>query len=132
MKPGDLVFIAADYFDPSVDTINNNNKKKEKTKVRKEKRSSLFDIPSALHRGKNKQRKAQIHNMVHVEIWMGDGEKTLGARAQRGVVQVHDSYRFVSQNYGNMRFFFKSIDTWLQGICHRHAGQTEGRAGGRR
>ena len=28
--------------------------------------------------------KKQRHDMVHVEIWMGDGEKTLGARWQKG------------------------------------------------
>ena len=59
--------------------------------------------------------------MVHVEIWLGDGEKTLGARRQFGVVEVHDSYNFVSKTYGNMKFHFKSIDTWLQGVCKRCA-----------
>ena len=29
--------------------------------------------------------KKQRHDMVHVEIWVGDGEKTLGARWQKGV-----------------------------------------------
>ena len=57
--------------------------------------------------------------MVHVEIWAQDGEKTLGARLQRGAVQVHDSYKFVSKTYGNMQYHFKSIDTWLLGICRR-------------
>ena len=57
--------------------------------------------------------------MVHVEIWAGDGEKTLGARWQRGAVQVHDSYKFVSKTYGNMTYHFRSIDTWLMGICRR-------------
>jgi len=28
--------------------------------------------------------KKQRHNMVHVEVWAGDGEKTIGARWQRG------------------------------------------------
>ena len=28
--------------------------------------------------------KKQRHDMVHVEIWLGEGEKTLGARWQRG------------------------------------------------
>ena len=26
----------------------------------------------------------QKHNIVHVEIWAGDGEKTIGARWQKG------------------------------------------------
>eukprot|EP00050_Salpingoeca_kvevrii_P003570 m.227467 g.227467 ORF g.227467 m.227467 type:complete len:733 (-) comp10851_c3_seq2:20-2218(-) len=64
--------------------------------------------------------KQQIHRMTHVEIWMGDGEKTLGARWQRGVVEIHDSYKFVSKSYGNMEYHFRSIDTWLQGVCVSH------------
>lgn len=72
------------------------------------------------------QRKPQIHRMVHVEIWMGDGEKTLGARWPKGEIQVHDSYKFVSKNYGNMQFYFKSIDTWLQGTCQRFDSKTNG------
>ena len=32
--------------------------------------------------------KKQKHDMVHVEIWLGDGDKTIGARWQRGKVQV--------------------------------------------
>ena len=28
--------------------------------------------------------KKQRHNMVHVEVWAGDGDKTIGARWQRG------------------------------------------------
>ena len=32
----------------------------------------------------NEKRKKQRHNMVHVEIWLGEGEKTVGARWQRG------------------------------------------------
>ena len=32
----------------------------------------------------NPHSKPQKHNIVHVEIWLGDGEKTLGARWRRG------------------------------------------------
>lgn len=28
--------------------------------------------------------KKQRHNMVHVEVWAGDGDKTIGARWQHG------------------------------------------------
>lgn len=28
--------------------------------------------------------KPQKHDIVHVEIWLGEGEKTLGARWQKG------------------------------------------------
>jgi len=32
--------------------------------------------------------RAQAHNMVHVEVWLGDGSKTVGARWHKGCVQV--------------------------------------------
>ena len=63
--------------------------------------------------------KKQKHNMVHVEIWAGEGAKTIGARWQKGKVQVFDSYRFEAKSYHSMQYYFKSIDTWLQGICKR-------------
>ncbi|XP_042335782.1 LOW QUALITY PROTEIN: inactive polyglycylase TTLL10 [Sceloporus undulatus] len=66
------------------------------------------------------QRKRQPHDIVHVEIWLGYGERSLGARWKRGKVQVFGSYRFVSQTYGGMEYHYKSIDTWLQGICTSH------------
>ncbi|PAA88444.1 hypothetical protein BOX15_Mlig023358g1 [Macrostomum lignano] len=61
--------------------------------------------------------KKQKHNMVHVEVWLGDGPKTIGARWQKGKVQVFDSYKFVSTSYHSQVHHFCSIDTWLQGIC---------------
>ncbi|XP_069466185.1 inactive polyglycylase TTLL10 [Ambystoma mexicanum] len=68
----------------------------------------------------NPQRKKQIHDMVHVEIWLGQGQRTLGARWQMGAVQIFDSYRFVSTSYGDMKYHFKSLETWLQGTCVSH------------
>ncbi|EDQ90416.1 uncharacterized protein MONBRDRAFT_24169 [Monosiga brevicollis MX1] len=65
-------------------------------------------------------KRTQRHQMVHVEVWLGEGEKTIGARHQTGVIQVHDSYKFVSKSYGNMQFYFRSIDTWLDGVCKSH------------
>ena len=32
----------------------------------------------------NEERKQQRHNMVHVEIWLGEEDKTVGARWQKG------------------------------------------------
>ena len=61
-------------------------------------------------------RKAQIHNVVHVEIFLGDGEKTIGSRDSKGVVQIYDTFQFESENYFNIEYHFKSIDTWLRGI----------------
>uniref|UniRef100_A0A8C4RXG7 Uncharacterized protein n=1 Tax=Erpetoichthys calabaricus TaxID=27687 RepID=A0A8C4RXG7_ERPCA len=65
----------------------------------------------------------QIHDVVHVEIWMGDGRRTLGARWQRGRVQVFESYQFISRSYGDMKYHFKSIETWLQGVCMSHCSE---------
>ena len=57
--------------------------------------------------------------MVHVEIFLGGptGEQTIGARWNNGVVSIFDSYKFVSKSYYNIKYHFKSIDTWLQGVC---------------
>ena len=82
MKPGDLVFISAIYY--------------------------------------NKKSKKQPHNMTHVEIWLGDGPKTIGARWNNGKVQVFDSYKFTAKSYHSETYIFKSIDTWLMGICRSH------------
>lgn len=68
----------------------------------------------------NPKSKKQRHNMVHVEVWAGDGEKTIGARWQRGKIQYHDSYKFNAKSYHSMQYHFKSIDTWLKGICQSH------------
>lgn len=81
MKPGDLVFYSAIYYNPRL--------------------------------------KQQKHNMVHVEIFIGGetGEQSIGARWQKGVVQLFDSYKFKSTSYHSINFHYKSIDTWLEGIC---------------
>eukprot|EP00349_Pseudokeronopsis_sp_Brazil_P005581 CAMPEP_0202962266 /NCGR_PEP_ID=MMETSP1396-20130829/6360_1 /ASSEMBLY_ACC=CAM_ASM_000872 /TAXON_ID= /ORGANISM="Pseudokeronopsis sp., Strain Brazil" /LENGTH=276 /DNA_ID=CAMNT_0049682715 /DNA_START=506 /DNA_END=1336 /DNA_ORIENTATION=- len=57
--------------------------------------------------------------MVHVEIFTGGetGEQSIGARWQRGVVQYFDSYKFESKAYHSIQFYYRSIDTWLEGIC---------------
>lgn len=65
--------------------------------------------------------KKQKHDMTHVEVWAGDGPKTIGARWHRGKVQVFDSYRFEAKSYHSPTYHLKSIDTWLKGICRRLA-----------
>ncbi|XP_054857745.1 uncharacterized protein LOC129344861 [Eublepharis macularius] len=67
------------------------------------------------------QRARQPHDIVHVEIWLGEEKRSLGARWKGGKVQVFDSFKFVSKTYGSMEYHFKSIETWLQGICIRKA-----------
>lgn len=54
--------------------------------------------------------------MVHVEVFMG-GTSTIGARFRKGTIQIHEHYQFVSSSYYNIRIYFKSIETWLDGIC---------------
>uniref|UniRef100_A0ABM5EKN7 Inactive polyglycylase TTLL10 isoform X1 n=2 Tax=Pogona vitticeps TaxID=103695 RepID=A0ABM5EKN7_9SAUR len=66
------------------------------------------------------QRKRQPHDIVHVEIWLGDGDRSLGARWKRDTVHIFESYKFVSGTYGNMEYHFKSIETWLRGVCTSH------------
>ena len=34
-------------------------------------------------------------------------------------VEIHESYQFVSKSYHSMQYHFRSIDTWLNGICRR-------------
>ena len=63
--------------------------------------------------------KKQKHNLTHMEIWLGEGHKTIGARWQKGKVQVFDSYQFNATSYHSPVYIFKSIDTWLMGICRR-------------
>jgi cell wall-associated NlpC family hydrolase len=67
----------------------------------------------------NTKLKPQIHNVVHVEIFIGGetGEATIGARYQTGVVQVHNSYKFESKSYHSIEHHFRSLDPWLAGQC---------------
>lgn len=69
----------------------------------------------------NKMKK-QIHNMVHIEIFIGGetGEQTIGSRWQEGRVQQFDSYKFISKRYYDVVHHYKSLDSWLSGICTSH------------
>ena len=101
MKPGDLVFISAIYFHPKC------------------KLQHICNTQTCIHLQCH-SAKRHSHDMVHVEVWLGDEEKTVGARWQRGAVQIHDSYKFISRSYHSMEYHFKSIDTWLMGECKRY------------
>ena len=59
------------------------------------------------------------HDMVHIEVFLGGktGEKTIGSRTSLGQVSYHNSYKFVGRKYNNIQYHFKSLDTWLEGIC---------------
>ncbi|XP_041378081.1 uncharacterized protein LOC121390355 [Gigantopelta aegis] len=65
----------------------------------------------------NPKSKKQRHNMTHVEIWLGEGKKVIGSRWNNGKVQIFDSYRFEAKSFHSEQYHFKSIDTWLMGIC---------------
>ena len=89
---------------------------------------------------KDKGWKDQPHNMVHVEIYLGDynldkntpatqpiekSERTIAAREKKGVVQIFDTYKFTSENYYDIKFHFKSLDNWLKGIHKSYCKQHE-------
>lgn len=65
------------------------------------------------------KKRRQIHDMVHVEIFLGGetGEKSLGSRWVEGCVALHDSYKFTSTKYYDVKFHYMSIDLWLRGVC---------------
>ncbi|KAI8747711.1 protein polyglycylase TTLL10, partial [Biomphalaria glabrata] len=65
----------------------------------------------------NPKSKKQYHNMVHVEIWLGDGQKTIGSRWNSGKVDIFDSYKFQPKSFHSEEYIFKSVDTWLMGEC---------------
>ena len=63
--------------------------------------------------------KKQPHNITHVEIMLGEDEKTVGARWNNGRIQIFDSYKFDSKSYHSPQYIIKSLDTWLMGQCKR-------------
>ena len=70
----------------------------------------------------NEKMRKQKHDMVHVEIFTGGetGEQTIGARWQKGEVKYFDSYQFTSTAYHSIKYHFKSLDTYLEGICRSY------------
>lgn len=74
-----------------------------------------------------KRLKEQPHNIVHVEIFLGNKfypERTIASRDKFGVVEYNDTYKFTSENYYDIKYHFRSIDPWLKGIhksyCQDH------------
>jgi len=70
------------------------------------------------------KKKPRLHNMIHVEIFLGEGEKSLGSRTKKSTVKIFDSYKFKKEKHKHIQYHFKSIDTWLKGIhksfCPEH------------
>jgi len=58
--------------------------------------------------------------MVHVEIFLGgeSGEESIAARKKKGVVTIFNSFKFKSKGYHNIVWHYRSLDTWLNGICN--------------
>lgn len=61
----------------------------------------------------------RIHDLVHVEVFLkGENNKqTIAAWNRKGVIEIYNDYIFETTRYHNIKIIFKSIDTWLEGIC---------------
>jgi len=46
-----------------------------------------------------------------------NNENTIGSRWQKGTIKVFDTYKFVSKSYYDIEYHYRSLDTWLNGIC---------------
>jgi len=45
---------------------------------------------------------------------------SVASRKAKGVVTVYDDFRYKSKSYYNIRRHFRSLDSWLDGICESH------------
>ena len=64
--------------------------------------------------------------MVHIEVYLGgEGtpEKSIGSRTNINEVSYHDSYKFVSTSYHSIKYHYRSLDTWLDGVCKSWCSQ---------
>ncbi len=74
---------------------------------------------------KNEKLKKQKHNIVHIEMYLGDdvdpaSERCVGSRWHKGVVSIFDSFKFPSKSWSVEKIHFKKLDTWLKGQCVSH------------
>jgi hypothetical protein len=67
----------------------------------------------------DKKGKVHAHEMVHIEVFIGtNGDKnSIGARRKGGVVQPFETFRFESKRFYNTKYYFRSLDTWIDGVC---------------
>jgi cell wall-associated NlpC family hydrolase len=70
----------------------------------------------------NPKHKAQKHDIVHVEVYLGGGS-TMGARLKRGVISVFPSYKFESTAWTLIKYHYRSLNTWLDGQCVSHCAE---------
>ena len=64
--------------------------------------------------------KPQLHDIVHVEVYLGDNEtkdSTIGARLYNGVVSIFPTSEFKSNTWDLTALHYRSIETWLSGTC---------------
>lgn len=74
----------------------------------------------------SKRSKPQKHNIVHVEVFLGDGEtgeECIGSRYHRGKVSLFSSYQFSSSTWSLVNYHFRSLDTWLDGVCKSYCNE---------
>ncbi len=50
-------------------------------------------------------------------IYHRTGEATIGSRYHRGKVSIFPSYKFKSTTWDLVQYHFRSLDTWLDGVC---------------
>mmetsp|Transcript_12728 Transcript_12728/g.25300 ORF Transcript_12728/g.25300 Transcript_12728/m.25300 type:complete len:434 (-) Transcript_12728:140-1441(-) len=67
----------------------------------------------------DKSKRRPRNDIVHVEIFIGGrtGKATIGARGRDRAVDVFDSYHLESPIYTVHSLHFRSLDTWLRGMC---------------
>lgn len=63
-----------------------------------------------------KPKHIQKHDMVHIEVYLG-GTKSIGSRTCINEVSYHDDFKFATTSYHSIKYHYKSLDTWLDGIC---------------
>jgi hypothetical protein len=51
------------------------------------------------------------------------GEGTIGSRYHSGRVSVFPSYKFTSTTWSLVKYHFRSLDTWLDGVCKSHCDE---------
>ena len=56
--------------------------------------------------------------MTHVEIFLGGatGEMSIASRSAAGTIRIYDTYKFISKKYYNIKWHYRSLDSWLSGF----------------
>jgi hypothetical protein len=107
--PGDLIFIQGRYHDSS------------KTRPK-------HDIVHVEIYVGGQTGKGSLGLFVKSRHWRGEGRPAIlqranqertraGARDKHGAVDIFDDFRFESKSYDVVEYHFRSIDTWLGGVC---------------